>query len=492
MADAATNAWIDYLEDVLGFDGYLSTQVAIGEDYRSIWVFLGAKEDHIEQMISQIRKTPIDDAHPEDKVRCSSLQARILYALVDYARYLHTVQREHSPVLGSLENLHQIAQYYSSVGGSIDDDPKFPDHPDKFDNVNSEIMLENIYNWVRSSLGKHKIPMRAYIRVDPLPAQDPGFLAPDIITELATRARLDGATARFNIERLWGCIYAVCHGTDAWDMVKGYEDSMDGRNAYLDLTGHYRGEGTVNTLRQQAETTLETVWYDGPHRKFDFRTFGSRLTGAFSTLSKFGDPRTETAKVLHMLSRIDPNCGLEPAMSQIRNDPYYLGNFRESLNMLTNDANIVARRSNTPRARRRVAAVETTGRGRGRSGQGRGGRGFGGGGRGRGRGRGRGSGRGRGGRNGGRGGVWSEDGTILLNNGGYPPDLWRSLTQNDRNEVLRQRANSRFQSRQVNMMDTNGRDAGGDDNGNGNEEHDDSQANEQQDFSMTRRRGRRG
>ena len=507
MADVAINAWITYLEDALGFNDYLSTQVAIGEGYRNIWVFLGATEDHIDQMITQIRKTPEDDANPDVLIQISSVEARILYALVDYARYLYTVQREHADDFGTLDNLHRISQYYSSVGGKIDDDPKFPDHPEKYDNVNSENMLENIYNWVRSSLGKHKIPMRAYIRKELLPDPDPGFLAPDIISELAARARLDGDTARFNLEKLWGCIYAVCHGTDAWDMVKGFEDSMDGRNAYLTLFAHYRGQGTMNMLRQNAESTLESIWYDGPHRKFDFRTFGSRLTGAFATLAKHGDPRTETAKVLHMLSRIDPASGLEYGMSQIRNNPYYLNNFRESLNLLTNEANVFARRNNAPRNRRRIAAVGSNG-GRGRGGSGRGGRGyFGfGGGTGRGRGRGRGNnpgrGRGRGGRNsngngggnggnnGGRGGIWSEDGSILLNNGGYPPDIWRNLSRNDRNEVLRQRAESRYPTqRQVNMMDTNnGGDQGNQDNGN---EPDQDSANEQQDFSMTRRRGGR-
>ncbi|CAJ1944728.1 unnamed protein product [Cylindrotheca closterium] len=61
---------------------------------------------------------------------------------------------------------------------------------------------------------------------------------------------------------------------------------------------------------------------------------------------------------------------------------------------------------------------------------------------------GRGGGRGRGGSRDHNGTVWSDDGTTILNNGGYSQDTWSRFSDRDRGVVLqaRERANSRLMS----------------------------------------------
>ena len=328
--------------------------------------------------------------------------------------------------------------------------------------------------------------MAAYIRTEsavPAGADDPGFLQPDVQSELIRRARHDGDVFAHNNRQIWMMVYHVTHGTEAWSIVRTHNRTANGRQAYLDLVSHYRGEGHQNRIRSDAERTLSKLFWNGK-KNFEFSTFTARMTGAFSDLENTGDGRSDRHKVTFLLSKIQEDSGLNAACTHVRGDATLSQDFRGAIEYLTNEANDVATRRATARAQRNISAMGT---GRGHGGGNGAGRGGGRGGRGGRHGRGGGRGRGNGGRQTFPGERWSEDGETLLHNGGYSPERWQSLSRNDRAEVIcmRQREDSRRQrEREVAAA---GRDQGSG-GGDGLPPPPQGHPRPQQDFSMMRQR----
>ncbi|CAJ1963869.1 unnamed protein product [Cylindrotheca closterium] len=91
-------------------------------------------------------------------------------------------------------------------------------------------------------------------------------------------------------------LYLVCHGTDAWPVIKGYKTTENGRQAYLDLVAHYQGEGQLNKRRDSAYRVLNMTHYNG---KKNFK-----VLGAFEDLKNCVNGMSEHAKVTKFLSTI--------------------------------------------------------------------------------------------------------------------------------------------------------------------------------------------
>ncbi|CAJ1935332.1 unnamed protein product [Cylindrotheca closterium] len=98
-------------------------------------------------------------------------------------------------------------------------------------------------------------------------------------------------------------LYSVCHGTDAWPVMKGYKTTENGRQAYLDLVAHYQVEGQLNKRRDSAYRILNTTHYNGK-KNFSFEKFAAQVLGAFEDLKNYGDGMSEHAKVTKFLSMI--------------------------------------------------------------------------------------------------------------------------------------------------------------------------------------------
>ena len=454
---AITIAFRDqYLVARLNFSAPLAAEV-VTQGYANVELFRRKTPTNIYDLIKAIRGTLLDPAVTGLYHTVPALHADTLRALVQYANYLHIVDRNHSVIRGAQANLDMIAAYFAGIPAGTDGDPTLPDFPDTFDNRDTRLMLENMETWLTNAYGAGKIPLLAYTRSQAaVPLPDPGFMQDSVEEELIRRARLDGDLFLKNIKKIWNMIYKVTHGTDAWSIVKGHmrarngRPAQNGRQAYFDLIAHYLGEDHQNRIRIAAEEQLTTLHWTGNARRFDFATFTSRLNGAFEDLESSGDGRTARMKVTTLLQMISRDSGLKAAVSHVRGSRTLSQDFRGAISYLANEASAESASRASVRSGRNLSAFGSgrggnAGRGGGnRDGGGRGGHGRGG--------RGHGGGRGRGGRGRGRGGgdIWSEDGSsTILNNGGYSPETWSSstvLTANDRAEVLRQRA--RYDNRQ--------------------------------------------
>ncbi|CAJ1962755.1 unnamed protein product [Cylindrotheca closterium] len=290
-----------------------------------------------------------------------------------------------------------------------------PPHPPKFNNRDGRIMMENIESWARTAYGYRGIRLDYIFRENSeLPAAgDPGFLRADdgsrsIEEELVRRAAHTGAVFRRNNQKFWIMLHAVTHETDAYNHVRQFAPSLNGRAAYFALFAQYRGRGHFTNERQAAVRVLATLHWNGKAQGFTWNTFISRLIGAFNDLELNGDPCSDANKVDVLLEKTVGDSSLSNGRSHITGDAVLQSNFQGAIDYLTTQV-LAAGNDNTQRRNGQLAAFTRGGGGRGGDGR-NGGRG-----------------RGNGATNRLQSNVpdrFSRNG-ILLNDGGYANQIWR-------------------------------------------------------------------
>ena len=171
----------------------------------------------------------------------------------------------------------------------------------------------------------------------------------------------------------------------------------------------------MNKLKLDADATLESIYWSGKARNFTWESFVSRLTSAFADLEEHGEGKTDEEKVRKLIRAIrDPR--LAVAKSVVQADPRYNEHYQEAINYI--GGKLAQQESNT-RVERQISDMHrTTGRGARATAGRNSGRSHGRFGDGRGRGHGR------------TGGRFSTSGH-LLNNGGYPKDVWKTFTKEE-------------------------------------------------------------
>ncbi len=121
------------------------------------------------------------------------------------------------------------------------------------------------------------------------------------------RAEHDNETYNNNNEKVGKMVRHVSHRTDAWPFVKAYQRTRDGRSAISALKLQYMGGEFVNTIKIEADTQLETIFWSGKAGNFTWDHFTLRLTSAFEDLAQFGEPESDEEKVRRLLRAIrDP------------------------------------------------------------------------------------------------------------------------------------------------------------------------------------------
>jgi len=69
----------------------------------------------------------------------------------------------------------------------------------------------------------------SYYLPDMNPEPDPGFLQPDVESELIRRASMIDDDFNENNKRVWLMLRAVTHKTDAWSIIKGFAKTQNRR-----------------------------------------------------------------------------------------------------------------------------------------------------------------------------------------------------------------------------------------------------------------------
>jgi hypothetical protein len=437
----ARERWGNYLVNTLGFPIELRDAI-FGQGYVTYETFEYMTDDDVTNLCQTIRKPGGMIPNPRgaregeaapDMINnpgtpVGDLFEKRLKQLAYYLKYIHLTQRPFRVTHAVVPELQSLWQYKTRMETRLKEER--PDYPDKYTTSKAaRDVLENMEQWINQSYGNSGIPLAYVIREDvdaPTIAEDPYPIGtPTFDDELIRRASHETEIYNINNEMVWNMIRHVTHGTDAWAFVKSFSRARDGRAALIALKTQFMGTTHVNKLKLDADATLESIYWSGKAKNFTWETFISKLTGAFADLEEHGERKTEEEKVRRLIRAIRDPC-LAVAKSVVQADPRYNESYQDAVNYIGGQ---LSQQQSNARVERHISDVHrapmgrNSARGPGRQGSGRGGRQSDGG---------RNS--GRAGRGRGRAGRYSNSGH-LLNNGGYPKEVWRSFTREEMDYV---------------------------------------------------------
>jgi len=249
----------------------------------------------------------------------------------------------------SITNIRTIGRYFERIEDHNESDS--PDYPSAYDGKNSRSLLEDIDTWLRRTYGQGNVLLsyvtRDYVDPNMDPEADPGFLQPDVESELIRRASMYDDDFNENNKRDWLMLRAVTHKTDAWQTIKGFARAQNGRQAYLSLISHFKGRGHISRIKTDARNVLERIFWKGNSRSFTFDTFVSRLQGAYHDLAEYGDDRTDESKVDTLLTKVSGDSSLSSACTFIRNEAILSADFIAAIQYLSNEVLARNRTMNT-------------------------------------------------------------------------------------------------------------------------------------------------
>ena len=110
---------------------------------------------------------------------------------------------------------------------------------------------------------------------------------------------LSGDEYRQDNIRVWDLLRPLVYGTPAWDYVKSYDATKNGRTAFQVLQKRGEGEAALDARRTEAEAKIANAQYTGKSRAFTLQSYINLLQGAFTELEECGEEYalTERQKV---------------------------------------------------------------------------------------------------------------------------------------------------------------------------------------------------
>lgn len=146
---------------------------------------------------------------------------------------------------------------------------------------------------------------------------DGGYGTPSLMQGLIDRTPHRGDKYVQDNEAVWRLIKNTLEG---WDCIKEFEDSEDGRRAYIGIRNHFMGSSYKEGIITAATHTINTSFYDGKHRNFTFEDYCTRMQGAYTDLERHGEKKEHAAQNREFLAGIkDPR--LDNAVKTVKGMP---------------------------------------------------------------------------------------------------------------------------------------------------------------------------
>jgi len=325
-APAVINDMNDYLEQTLGIGVQGIRQKIIGAGFTTLDVLVKKDDNFTHYACQTVRKSGTGPAqHKEVTMTIEGY----LKQLVMYSKLCYMIQRPMDYAAATLDHLEQVEDWFTQM----EDDPSDDQVKDFTDGCNKRHWFESILAHLSVKKGKSGFPLLYVVRASSdLPTTDPGFGLPSFNDEVETRGRHAGHFWMADRRSVWLFLRSKCHGTTAWNTIKGFERTTDGRRAYLALLGQFMGEDVMQTYLNKAERTLTTIRFDNKNRNWTFDKFVGTLRGAFIDLGTTVT-MTEQWKV-HKLMQAWQVTGLMHLNAIVTATPRYNTSFDNTVNFL--------------------------------------------------------------------------------------------------------------------------------------------------------------
>ncbi len=219
--------------------------------------------------------------------------------------HIHCIQRDFIPAQATLARLERVWALKERIDRTKEDNKDLSKVEVLLKVENIRKTVEDIDENLGQRLGAYGAPL-SYLVQDQVVPEDPdlGFGVPDAFSEMIRQTRHNGDQFEEDNMTLWAIVRQVTHGGPAWNWVKPFASTKNGRSAYFALKQHYLGKSFQKRNVAHAERILTTVFYDGKSRNFTFESFCEKLNLAFLDLEEAGEVVTEERKVRILLENI--------------------------------------------------------------------------------------------------------------------------------------------------------------------------------------------
>jgi hypothetical protein len=181
--------------------------------------------------------------------------------------------------------------------------PSPPPLPDKFSSFgkNWRAFSEGFKGHCAVVRGMMHIPLAYLLREHTLVTpdhRDATYSTAD--ARLMSIVRLDGVDYQKDNSLVWQLLRPLVLETAAWNYVKQYDVTQNGRSAFLALQTRGEGEAAADARRAAAEEIIQTTRYTGKSKRFSIQHYINLLQGAFTELESIGEGEyalTEKQKV---------------------------------------------------------------------------------------------------------------------------------------------------------------------------------------------------
>jgi hypothetical protein len=207
--------------------------------------------------------------------------------------------------------------------------------PEKFKDKNKwRDFSEAFFTFMQNSKGQCDFPLSYILREHDYPDEvDPGNYA---TIEAYEEAIVPFSGAHYDVDKCMVFDYLKSYilGGPHWTWIQDFEQTRDGRSAWLALKEHFDGPGNKIRLKAAAYAAIKRAKYKGA-KNFDYEFYRRIYTQAHSDLARYGEPVPETKKVKDFLDRITDST-LQPVKYTIAGFTHLRQNFHEAANYIGN------------------------------------------------------------------------------------------------------------------------------------------------------------
>ena len=305
--------------------------------------------DYVHKACQSIRKT---EGAANTKEVTMEMEHRLVM-LCEYAKWQYITDGDMAPGACDIDMLEAVYEWKEQ----LQDDPEDSSVEVFTEKANKKIWFESIRGFFTLKKGYSGYPLLYVIRneddpIDPAPA----WGTPTIYSYLETQGRHNGRLYASDNATVWRLLMLKCLGTTAWDCIRSFEATRDGRGAFLVLVGQYMGSNVAALLLKRAETTLGSITFDGRSKYWTWDKFVGRFREALHDLGD-DNQMSEERKVVKFMSAFNVS-HLSYCEAIVMHDPRLSGSLDATITFLGQQL-VTSQLKNGP-GTRTVGSVDTT------------------------------------------------------------------------------------------------------------------------------------
>ena len=286
-----------------GINQALARNSIIAQGYNDMEVFARylANDRSVVDFVKSVNKLPADQNGDRPSIPFASI--RLLQAMRHW-----TIERQrcglaivHNEL--TQDELERILERMEEVESIVDMKPIPPPLPEKFGSFgkNWRVFLEGFKGHCAVVRGNLYIPLAYILREHTIVTPEHRAAIYNTADKrLMAIVSLQGRDYQKDNSLVWQLLRPLILETAAWNYVKQYDVTQDGRSAFLALQTRGEGEAAVDARRAAAEEIIQTARYTGKSKRFSIGNYINLLQGAFTELESIGEGEyalTEKQKV---------------------------------------------------------------------------------------------------------------------------------------------------------------------------------------------------